>query len=201
MRYSIAISILAALILAFTPMDSFAQQGQGGASGDRGQQMDRDRSFDRDRMSDRDRSFDRDRARDQARDGDKVQARDRDRLQDPDNMKDQDIYGNELMSATERNQYRHQLGQMESEQSREQFQVQHEQNMQNRALQQGKDLVPPDQGSVYGGEFMSVQERNQYREQLRLIDSDQQREEFQAQHRERINQRAQALGLSVEEAE
>jgi len=203
MKYSISISILVALILAFAPMDSFAQQGQGGARGDRGQQMDRDRSFDRDRMSDRDRSFDRDRGRDQARAGDQTQQRDRDqdRVQDPESMKDEDIYGNELMSSTERNQYRHQLGQLESGQSREQFQAQHETEMQNRALQQGKDLVPPNQGPVYGGEFMSVQERNQYREQLRLMDSDPEKEQFKAQHRERINQRARALGLTVGEAE
>ena len=80
-------------------------------------------------------------------------------------------------------------------------QAQHEQTMQERALQQGQDLVPPGQGPVYGGEFMSVQERNQYREQLRLIDSDQEREQFQAQHRDHVNQRAEALGLEVEEAE
>ncbi len=48
---------------------------------------------------------------------------------------------------------------------------------------------------------MSVQERNEYREQLRLIDSDKEREQFQAQHRDQVNQRAAALGLEVEEAE
>lgn len=201
MKYSISISILVAMILAFAPMDSFAQQGQGGARGDRGQQMDRDRSFDRDRMSDRDRSFDRDRGRDQARAGDQTHQRDQDRLQDPQNMKDKDIYGNELMTSTEQNQYRQQLGQMETQESRMQFQAQHEQEMQNRALQQGKDLVPPNQGPVYGGELMSVQERNQFREQLRLMDSGQEQQQFKAQHRERINQRAKALGLTVEEAE
>ena len=48
---------------------------------------------------------------------------------------------------------------------------------------------------------MSVQERNEYREQLRLIDSDQERQQLQAQHRDRVSQRAEALGLEVEEAE
>ena len=201
MRYSIAISILVGLILASTPAPSFAQQGQGGAKGDRGQQVDRDRSFDRDRMADRDHAFDRDRARDRDRSGDKDQARDRDRLRDPASLRNQDIYGNEFMNQAECDQYRKELGNANAQQSGAQYQAQHEQEMQKRALHQGQDLVPPGQGPVYGGEFMSVQERNQYREQLRLIDSDQQREQFRAQHRERINQRAKALGLDVEEAQ
>jgi hypothetical protein len=199
MKSSTAISILVALVLASTSMSSFAQRGQGGQGGganaDRAQQVDRDRGYDRDRMSDRDRTQDRDRS------DDPDQDRDRDRLQDPASFKDQDIYGNELMSDAERGQYRNELGDSTTQESRMEQQAQHEQMMQERALQQGQDLVPPGQGPVYGGEFMSVQERNQYREQLRLIDSDQEREQFQAQHRDQVNQRADALGLEVEEAE
>jgi hypothetical protein len=48
---------------------------------------------------------------------------------------------------------------------------------------------------------MTVQERNQYREQLRVLGSEQEREKFQAMHRDRINERANALGREVEEAE
>ncbi len=202
MKNSTVISILVALVLGSTSMSSFAQHGQGGGAGaDRAQQADRDRSYDRDRMSDRDRTFDRDRTQDRDRSDDPDQDRDRDRLQDPASLKDQDIYGNELMSDAERRQYRNELGNMNTQESRSELQAQHEQKMQERALQQGQDLVPQGQGPVYGGEFMSVQERNQYREQLRLIDSDQEREQFQAQHRDRVNQRAKALGLEIEEAE
>ncbi len=202
MKSSTVISILVALVLASTSMSSFAQQGQGGgARADRAQQVDRDRSYDRDRMSDRDRTFDRDRTQDRDRSDDPDQDRDRDRLQDPASLKDQDIYGNKLMSDAERRQYRNELGNSNTQESRMELQAQHEQKMQERALQQGQDLVPQGQGPVYGGEFMSVQERNEYREQLRLIDSDQEREQFQAQHRDRVNQRAKALGLEIEEAE
>ena len=202
MKSSTVISILVALILASTSMSSFAQQGQGGgARADRAQQVDRDRSYDRDRVSDRDRTIDRDRSPQRDRSDDPDQDLDRDRIHDPANLGDQDIYGSELMSSAERNQYRKELGTEDSQQSREEFQAQHEQEMQERALQQGQDLVPPGQGPVYGGEFMTVQERNEYREQLRLIESDQEREQFQAQHRDRVNQRARALGLEVEEAE
>lgn len=105
------------------------------------------------------------------------------------------------MNDAERKQYRNALGNSDSQQSREHMQFQHEQKMQERALQQGQDLVPPGQGPVYGGELMSVQERNQYREQLRLIDSDEDRQQFQAQHRNRVNQRAHALGFEVEETD
>ena len=204
MRNNTVISILVALVLASTSMSSFAGQGQGqggNAGADRAQQVDRDRGYDRDRMSDRDGTFDRDRTQDRDRSDDPDQDRDRDRLQDPANLKDQDIYGNQLMSDAERRQYRNELGNSNTQESRMQLQAQHEQKMQERALQQGQDLVPQGQGPVYGGELMSVQERNQYREQLRLIDSDQEREQFQAQHRDRVNQRAKALGLEVEEAE
>lgn len=206
MKYRTAISILVASMLALTSMSSFAGPGKGGGGAmDRGQQIDRDRTFDRDRTQDRDRiDFpDQDRDRDQDKDQIKAQDRDRDRihLHDPSSIGDQDIYGSSLMTDAERNQYRKQLQNAESIQAREQIQARHEEKMQERALQQGQDLVPPGQGPVYGGELMSVQERNQYREQLRVIDSDQEREKFQAQHREKMTQRANALGLEVEEAE
>ena len=49
--------------------------------------------------------------------------------------------------------------------------------------------------------LMTVQERNQYREQLRHMESDEDREKFQAQHREQMEQRAKALQRDIEEAE
>lgn len=200
MRFRMAISILAASALALVSMASFAGQGQGpggGANADRTQQADRDRAYDRDRMLDRDQD------RDKERDGDRDQDRDQDRihLQDPSSIGDRDIYGGDLMTDAERTHYRNEMGKTESVQAREQFQMQHEKKMQERALKQGKDLVPPGQGAVYGGELMSVQERNQYREQLRLIDSEQDSVKFQAQHREKMMERAKALDLEIEEAE
>ena len=198
MRYRTPISILVAFALALTSATAFAGKGQGSGAGnaDRGQQIDRDRGMDHDRGMDRDRGMD------QARAGAAQQDRDRDRtnMQDPSNIKDQDIYGNELMTVQERKQYRAQLGEAGEQGEMKQFQAQHENKMQQRALQQGQDLVPPGQGPVFGSELMTVQERNQYREQLRLCDSDEEHQKVQAQHRDRINQRAHALGLEVEEA-
>ena len=88
----------------------------------------------------------------------------------------------------------------ETRQERERLQLQHEKRMQERALKQNKDLVPPGQGKIYGGELMSVQERNAYREQQRLHDSEGGMEKFQAQHREEMQKRATALGRDIEEA-
>jgi ATP-dependent RNA helicase DDX46/PRP5 len=153
----------------------------------------------RDRDRDRDQDKDHDKDRDQVRDRD----RDQDRLhtQDPLSMSSRDIYGSELMMEDELKQYRKQLANMETEQAREQFQIQHEKQMQERAKKQGKDLVPPGQGPIYGGELMTVEERNQYREQLWRMDAEEERLQFQAQHREKMAARAKALKRDVEEAE
>jgi hypothetical protein len=175
MNVSIVISILVASMLALTPVSSYAQKGGkgGGATATPSHQVDQDRDRDRDRVH----------------------------AQDPMKLENKDIYGNELMSGEEMNQYRKQLKSAKTEQDRTRVQAQHEERMQERALQQGKDLVPPGQGKVYGGELMSVQERNEYREQLRLQKTETERQQFQAQHREKIDQRAEALNLEVEEAE
>lgn len=197
MKFRTTISILAAAVLALISLASFAGQGQGpgGGGADHARQVDRDRTYDRDRMGDRTRT-----EVAPARKHDRDQDQDRTKLQDPSKMKNEDIYGNELMTAQERKQYRKELGVSGNQQARGEYQAQHEQKMQERALRQGQDLVPPGQGPIHGGQFMSVQERNEYREQLRLMDPEQQLE-YKAQHRDRINQRANALGLEVEEAE
>jgi hypothetical protein len=177
--------------------------------------MDQDRDYDRDMDQDRDRdrdytttdSMDRDqdRDRDQLRghdqDQDRIQDRDRLHVTDPASLRDEDIYGNTLMTAEELRQYRNQLKNMETVEAREHYQTRHEAKMQERAQLQGKDLVPPGQGPIYGGELMTVQERNEYREQLRNFDSDEERQKFQAQHREQMELRAKALELDIEEAE
>jgi hypothetical protein len=116
-------------------------------------------------------------------------------------MKDQEIYGSELMTQAERNRYREQLGKSDEQGFGQEFQIQHEMTMQKRALNQGVDLVPPGQGPIYGGELMSVQERNQYREQLRLFDSETESQEFKARHREQMRERAHALNIEIEAAE
>ena len=136
---------------------------------------------------------------DQGKSGGQRGERDRPHAQNPKSMSDQEIYGSELMTEEERNRYRKQLENKETEQARDQYRNQHEEQMQERARSEGKDLVPPGQGPVYGGELMTVEERNQYREQLRRMETEEERLQFQAQHREKMDARAKALELEVEE--
>jgi hypothetical protein len=57
-----------------------------------------------------------------------------------------------------------------------------------------------DGNGIYGGEFMSEQERSQFREQLRLTESDPQaRTEFLAQHREKMQKRAKDQGKHLDD--
>ena len=194
MRYTLVISLLVGSMLALTSVVADAEQGRGGSgSGDKAQQMDRD--YDRDRVQDRTRMDVADRDRDQVRDRDRIHQT------DPMKLADNDIYGSALMTEQERKQYRKNLAEQKSAQARERFQIQHEEKMQKRALEQGKDLVPPGQGPVFGGELMTVQERNMYREQLRRIESEEEQVKFMAQHREKMQERAKAIDTEVEEAE
>jgi len=72
-------------------------------------------------------------------------------------------------------------------------------------IQQQKQIHVPGTGNgpdsdIYGHELMSVQERNQYREQLRLVGSDpEQKTRFLAQHREQMQVRAKAQGVVIDE--
>ena len=68
-------------------------------------------------------------------------------------------------------------------------------------MQQNKDIVPPGQGPIYRGDLMSVQERNEYREQLRRIESEEERASFLARHREEMNKRVESVEKETEEAE
>lgn len=206
MKLKTVIGILVASALGLTAVASYAGQGQGGGgagagAADHAQQADRDRTYDRDRIADRDRMKDRTHADDPDMKRDQDRDQDRIHMQDPSKMKNEEIYGNALMSDAEREQYRYQLGEAKTLQAQKEFQARHEETMRQRAREQNKDLVPPGQGKIYGGELMSVQERNEYREQLRLMQSDEERQQLQAQHRELMQQRAHELNLEIEEAE
>ena len=184
----------AALIL--TPLASDAKGRQAGAGAN--QPMDRaqlergQRDYDRDRMRDRDwntsAAHDRDRTRDQ------------DRTHAPDfaKLSDEDIYGHEVMSEKERDTYRKQLQKADSSEERHRIEEQHRHEMQLRSEAQGVQLGQPGQ-DIYGGAMMSVEERNRYREQLRLVESDpEQKTRFMAQHQEKMQVRANAEGIDLD---
>ena len=74
-----------------------------------------------------------------------------------------------------------------------------------KQVQEQKQIHVPGTGNgpdsdIYGHQLMTVQERNQYREQLRLAESDsQQKTRFEAQHREKMQARAKAQGVVIDD--
>jgi len=141
MKAQTIISILVAAALSLASLSVFAQghKGQGGASAPQRAQVERgQRDFDRDRMRDRDRVSDP--AQDRERD------RDQDRTNVPEHapLGDNGVYGSELMSVQERNQYREQLRLTESDpKAQTKLKAEHKEKMQQRAKEQGKKIEDP----------------------------------------------------------
>ncbi len=139
MRARTTISLIAATAIALASVSALAQgnrQGKGAQPQDRAQVERGQKDFDRDRMRDRDRLTQPSRDRD----------RDQDRTHAPDNagFGEHEIYGGEMMSVEERNQYREQLRLTESDpKARTEFMAQHQEKMQARAKVEGKKLGDP----------------------------------------------------------
>ena len=79
------------------------------------------------------------------------------------------------------------------------------QSRQRKQVQEQKRIHEPGTGNgpdsdIYGHELMSVHERSQYREQLRLVESDPEKKtRFEAQHREQMQARAKAQGAVIDD--
>ena len=138
MRTVTGLGVIIATAMILSPLTGAAQgNGKGGGGGDHAReraQVERTHSdFDRDRMHDRDQM------RQQSQDRDQI----RDRVHEPANAMSDDrpIYGQQMMSVEERNQYREQLrvvGADTEEGTR--LQAQHREQMQVRAKEQGVNL-------------------------------------------------------------
>ena len=132
--------LIPAAALVLLPLATIAAgqgQGRGGAdnSGARAQVERGQQDFDRDRQRSRDRTHD------PAQDRDQVRQQDRIHMPDQAGPDDEKIYGHELMSTEERNQYREQLRLVgEDPEKRTRFIAEHQEKMQLRAEAQGVDL-------------------------------------------------------------
>jgi hypothetical protein len=79
------------------------------------------------------------------------------------------------------------------------------QTQERKQAQEQKQIHVPDAGNgpdsdIYGHEMMTVEERNRYREQLRLVESDpEEKTRFHAQHREQMQLRARAQGAVIDD--
>ena len=145
MKTITAISIFAACAFALTATSAIAQ-GQGRQSGGKAEPPQRAQVERGQREMDRDRLQDRDRINEPQQDRD----RDQDRTNAPEQAKfgDSEIYGQELMSVQEQNQYREQLRLVESDpQAQTKFKAQHEEQMRIRAQKEGVTLKEPEKNN------------------------------------------------------
>lgn len=145
MRRTTLLLVATAIATILTiPANAYAQ-GHAGGDRDRSQVHDPMRQIDRDmdRTQDRDRLMERDMDRDRAQD----RARDRDRVDQPASgtqaRQQQQIYGQDLMTDAEREQYRRRYQELQTEQERAQFREQHIKKMQERARERGVTLPSP----------------------------------------------------------
>ena len=159
MRTLLKYSTLLAAVVVLLPFDGFAQgRGQGGGGG---QDHAQTRAQVERGQTDRDRTRDRDRIHQAATDP-----------------------AQDMTQAQQRTQ------------SQEREQVREQQQIHVPGTGNGPD------SDIYGHELMSVQERNQYREQLRLVESDPEKKtRFEAQHREQMQTRAKAQGFVIDDGE
>jgi len=70
----------------------------------------------------------------------------------------------------------------------------------NERIQQQEEIKLKDE-KIYGYKLMSPEELNQYRERLRLMKTEEERTRFEAQHRDEMQKRAQALNVKIEDAD
>lgn len=93
---------------------------------------------------DRTRLQDRDQTKDQIKD--QTQDQTRDQIKDPTQTR---IYGSQLMTAKERNEYRSRIRSAKTAQEREKIRAEHHEQMQARAKERGVTI--PDEPPVRGG--------------------------------------------------
>ena len=144
MKTQTTISLITAAALALVSFSADAQgrQNQGAAQPkDRAQVERGQRDFDRDRMRDRDRATEP--ARDRDRDQDRTHAPDKAKFGEAQNTANE-MFGQELMSVEERNQYREQLRLTDSDpKAQTKLKAQHQEKMRIRAKEKGVTLKEP----------------------------------------------------------
>ena len=81
----------------------------------------------------------------------------------------------------------------------ERLQTRERDRTQDREQAQAKEHEAAGSGEpIYGGNLMTVQERNRYREQLATMQTEQERKEFEARHRAQMQARAKERGVDPE---
>jgi hypothetical protein len=104
-------------------------------------------------------------------------------------------YGEQIMTAGERQQYRDALRAASDEQDRARVRAEHDAMIQARARELGVDLPAP----LYGQQLMTAEEQVRFRERLQAATSDRQRNQIFAEHREQMQARAREYGYPVDD--
>ncbi len=159
------------------------------------QQQNRDKSkeerIDREHQSDRNMDRTQDRMRDKEIDKTRDMQRDRDRQREQmnDGMGGV-IFGSEEMTEQERKSYRQRLKAATSEQQRMQIRAEHQKQIEAQRL--NSPLLSDDVGGfIYGGNQMTEQERQQYRQMLKAATSEQERKKIREVHQNQIHMQSQ----------
>lgn len=98
------------------------------------------------------------------------------------------IYGGYQMTEQERQQYRQTLKSANSEQERTQIRAEHQKQIHMQS--QNKALFDDGAGGfIYGGDQITEQERQAYRQMLKSATSEQQRNEIRMKHQEKVQKR------------
>ena len=106
-------------------------------------------------------------------------------------MPDNGMYGHEMMTAEEREQYRERLASASSDREWSQIRAEHQREMQARAKAQGKKLDPP----IFGEHMMTMEERHRYTQRMQSATTDAERARIQQEHQQQMMQRAEEMGV------
>ena len=143
MKFKAGLTLLIAATLLATSVTGLAQKkSQNRPQTHQSQPVHQDRTFDQGRAQDRGRADQKDQMQDRDKAGQKDQMQDQDRAKTKDQAqtRDQDIYGYQLMSEQECNEYREQLKLAKTNEERLQFTAEHREKMQARAKTNGVNL-------------------------------------------------------------
>ena len=106
-------------------------------------------------------------------------------------LRDDDIYGREMMTRRELENYRARLDSAKNDREWVRLRAEHQRQMEQRASQRGVAIDP----AVYGQHMMTREERLRFNQRLSNATSAEQREGIRNEHRLMIEQRARELGL------
>lgn len=92
-------------------------------------------------------------------------------------------------------------GAQDRAQDQSQAEYQKKEYARHKEYKQSQDQLQLKDEDIYGHKLMSPEELHQYRERLRAIKTEEERNRFEAQHREEMQIRAKALQIELEDAD